>query len=517
MFDPSDPNAHLTRFARLRDIAIATAGLGIACVLGVSLLSKAQPLVSAISLIGVLLLPWVIVRPWWGLLVFLWLAHTIDGVKRLVYSVSNFSQADIASILIVPVLVAGALYVKIFFLKWFGDRSSPPVRVWKFWPILIAIVGGTIFVLRGGLEFRALITNHAFICYIPAGIAVPYILYNSARQQKYARTILTIVLVVGAYGLVQTIRGEPWDYELQYMRSGYTITINAIEETLYFRAFSLLNNGATFAGVMVLGTLVSLVYLCREDGRIRYRKSVVLLFLFTAVVCFAATQRGALLCFLITLAIIPLFERPKLFLVASVCGIGMFAGLIIYSQNILELMYAGNEFLASKTNNAFMMQNANLLTYGQRLQGFGDMANPALWTPFGSVMTIGGENTGAHDMISNCLEWFGYVGTAVIVGLAILIVFNGLRGIQKLNNQPAVKLWCQANLAVVCFMLIWGLLLGDAMHVSPMNFYFWSSIGNVLFAYHGLSREKRDSTAASPPRLAGRSPVADGKLALPAS
>ena len=502
MNHPQNQIIQFAKLARWRSVAICMPALALVCLGVVTLLSRAQPVVSAVTLVGFLFVPWVILRPMWGLLLFVWLAHTIDGVKRLVYAVSTFSQADVAAILIVPVLVASALYIKIFFLKWFGDRSSPPIRLFKLWPVLLAMVGGALFMLRGGLDFQTITSNYTLVCYVPAGIAVPYILYNSSRQLQFTRTLFLIVLVLALYGISQAIHG-PWGYEASYLRSGLTSIGGALDED-YFRAFSLLNNGSTFAGVMAMGTLLSFVYLCRSDGRIRFRRSVVALSIFTVGICFAATQRGAMICFLITLATIPLFDRPKLFLAASACGVVILGAIIKWAHQLKEFMYVSNDFLTPHASGAFLERNANLLTFGQRLDGFADIANPALWTPFGSVQSMRSEEgTGAHDLLSNLLALFGYVGTSIILTVAVLVVYRGLQGVKRPGGSPFIRLWIQANLAVVFFMLIWGFLLGPAMHVSPMNFYFWSSIGNLSFAYHGLGQNEPEPTPV-PPSMTGR-------------
>ena len=486
MSDPTDPNFHLTRIARLRDVIVCAIGIVVICVGIIHVLSKGQPLVSAIAVGGVLLLPWVILSPLWGLLVFLWLAHTIDGVKRLAYAFSNFSHGDIASILIVPVLVAIALYVKMFFLKWFGDRSTPPVRMFKFLPLVICMIGATIFTLHGGLDFSALTSNYSFICYIPAGIAVPYILCNTQRRLTYVKTLIVIGIVVGSYGLIQALHG-PFEYERAYLYSGLTQTISAIDGQLYFRSFSLLNNGPTFGGVLMMITLLSYFYFCRKKGRLHLNRNVILMTLFTITASFAATQRGPIVSFLLTLCLLPLFTRPRAFLVAIFIGLTAFVGVIYFAEDMLEWLVFANDRLASSVDSAFLQQNANILTYGQRLNGFTALANPALWTPFGTMSRMAhsdimANNVAAgHDLISNFLEWFGYVGTGIFLLLLAGMLIMVIKRTRFLLKNPERALWAQCNLGVFLFMMIWQLFTGPAMHVSPLQFYFWVAIGNLNY------------------------------------
>jgi len=506
MNDPTNPNTYLARYARWRDIAISLVALLLICFGIVSLLSRAQPLVSAITLIGIMILPWVIVKPWWGLLTFLWLAHTVDGIKRLVYAASSFSQADIAGILIVPVLIAGAIYVKMFFLKWFGDRSAPPVRPFKFWPILIVLIGSAAFILRGGFAFESLVSNYTSVCYIPAGMAVPYILYSTDRRIRYVKTLITIGIVLGVYGLIQMIHG-PFEYERVYLNSGITMTLAAIEGQTYFRAFSLLNYGPTFCGCMVMITLLSYFYFCRDSDRLKFNKGVALMSLFTLVICFASTQRGAAISFLLTLLLLPLFTRPRAFVVALCVGLIAFAGVIYFATDLLDWLYVVNDALVSSTDNQFLRQNASILTYAQRLNGFSAITNSALWTPFGTGTRIGQSSimandiAGGHDLISNFLEWFGYVGTGAFLLIVTVFLIMVIKRTRMLMKTPKRALWAQCNLGVFLFMMIWQLLTGPAMHVSPLQFYLWVAIGNMNYLLTEQDREPIVDNSSPSPRF----------------
>ena len=497
MSDLSDPNSYLTRLSRWRDVTICLLGLALICFATVTLLAKAQPVVSAITLVGLLLLPWVVLKPMWGLLLFLWLAHTIDGIKRMVYAVTTFSQTDIAGILIVPVLVMGGLYLKLFFLKWFGDRTSPPISPFKFWPILITLIGGVAFTLRGGLSFEQLVSNYTSVCYIPAGIAVPYILYSTERRLRYVKTLVTIGIILGIYGLLQVVHG-PFAYESTYLFSGLTMTRGAIEGQTYFRAFSMLNFGPTFCGCMVMITLLSYFYFCRGHARLKFNRGAVFMTLFTLAICFAVTQRGAAISFLLTLLLLPLFTRPRALVIALVVGLAGFVGVIYFATELLDWLYVANDVLANSTDNVFLQQNASILTYAQRLNGFSAITNPALWTPFGTTNRIGESNimandiAGGHDLISNFLEWFGYVGTGTFLLIVTSFLLLVIKRTRLLLKTPKRALWAQCNLGVFLFMMIWQLLTGPAMHVSPLQFYLWVAIGNLNYLLTEQDRDVED-------------------------
>ena len=86
-----------------------------------------------------------------------------------------------------------------------------------------------------------------------------------------------------------------------------------------------------------------------------------------------------------------------------------------------------------------------------------------------------------HDLISNFLEWFGYVGTGIFLLLLAGMLIMVIKRTRFLLKNPERALWAQCNLGVFLFMMIWQLFTGPAMHVSPLQFYFWVAIGNLNY------------------------------------
>jgi len=503
--------------ARWYQLVVVVGTLFLSCFAISGLMNEDQPLVIVIFFLGVLAIPTAVMNPRWGLITFLWLAHSIDGVKRIVYHFTNFTQVEIAKILIVPVLVMGALYVRVFFLSWFGTGIVARVVLKRFWPLVLACAGAFAFTIRGGLSFDSLAANYTLLCYIPAGFIVPHIIFNTERRLAYVKALIIIAVVLGVYGLTQTVHG-PFDYEYEYMMSGLTITVGSIEGQAYFRAFSLMNNGPTFCGTMVMITLLSYFYFCRNEGRLRMKKSVVAMTLFTIVCCFGATQRGPLVSFLFTLCLLPLCTRPRAFFVALGFGLLAFAGLVYFANEMMGLMWIANDAMVSSTDSAFLRQNATIVTYGQRLNGFAALSDPALWTPFGissrmgSVSFMANGLAGSHDLISNFLEWFGYIGTAAFLGFCSVFVYRVIMRVQDMLKTPERAMWAQCNLAVFLFMMIWQIFSGPTLNISPLQFYFWVAIGNVLYLLTEPAPEPVEDASESPsgiwrPRTATREPV----------
>jgi hypothetical protein len=495
--DLLDQRAHRYRIAEKVFITLAVIA---SCFMASILLEQASPITIAITFCGALLVPMAIIRPWFGFIAFLWTVHTFDFLKRIVYSVTELTYETIAQILIVPLLIMFGIYLKVFLLNWFGKYEMPKVQYLKFLPLALISLGGLGMLFRGGMDMQAVKANYPLVFFIPAGIAIPYVLHNRKFQIAFAKQVFYLLLVEGIYGIIQSIWG-PFEFERQYMESGLSITIGLIEGVDHFRSFSLLNASSTYAGFMAIGTFFSIAWLCRKEGRIVWKKSTILVVLFCIVTCFLATQRGALGCFLITLCLLPVFTRPKMFLAAFLLGLFLYSQLIVYALQLKDFMYVLNDFLASYAHGSLLEQNAGILTLGQRLDGFADMSDPRLWTPFGISTSVTQGGTAAHDLVSNLLEWFGYVGLTFFLILVLVMMYIAISQMARLRKGTWIYLWSQVNLAVFLFILIWSVLLGSTIHVTPINFYFWISIGNLIFIHQVLAKDAKLESAIHPGKV----------------
>lgn len=441
-----------------------------------------NPVAVLLLVSGILSVFYALMRPWNSLLLFVWLAMTIDGIKRLTYALSDMSFLDVASILLVPVLLMGGIYLRIIFLHWFAARHEiTKVDLKKFWPILLLAVVASGAMLYKDRSLSNIAANYQFLCYIPAAVAVPHLLNSSLRWNKFSRSMIWIVLIVGIYGFVQAVHG-PFDYELEYMRSGLTSTISLIEEE-YFRAFSLLNTSATFAGTMMMCTFYGFYALCQRRGQLHLSWPVVGLGLFTTACCFASTQRGALSMGVLVLVSLPLFRRPQAMKGLLLVAVVLYVLLVWFAPEVKDYMYVLEEQLEPLRVNDFMRQNLHVLTFGQRLDGMIALQQPGAWTLFG-----GGDVGGGHNLMVDLLGWTGAVGLTIFIVLSASILNFSLGALHRLRHSPRVYLWAQINLAVFIYVLVWSMVLGSVIHVSPMNFFFWLSIGNLIFIANNPSK-----------------------------
>ena len=443
----------------------------------------ANPVAVLLLISGVCLGFYAQMRPWQSLVTFLWLVMVIDAIKRLTYATSNMSMVDVAYILAVPVIMMVSLYLRVMLLQWFApDPTIDRMQIKKALPILALLVLLALGILgREGFTFGNLSKGYTLICYIPVAVAVPLMLSRPERWYDFSKHAFWISLVIGIYGLFQAWHG-PFNFEYTYLQSGLTSTDSLLEDG-HLRVFSLLAASSAFAGTMVIVTFYALYRFCLPYGRLQLigwkPKAVVA---FSLVVCVFSTQRGALFCGVATLACLPLFRRPKLFQTAFLAFVALFAALIVYIDQVWDFITWLDGALEPMRVNSFLQNNTHLLTFGARKDSFIALHDANTWTAFGQP---GADIMSAHDMLT-----------------------------QLRTHNPSAYLWAQVNMAVVTFVIVWGLLLGSSIHISPINFFFWLGIGNLLYMY-GNQRIVEVSKAEPEPILVLPTPVQEkGKPAL---
>jgi hypothetical protein len=441
-----------------------------------------NPIASVTFNAGIFLAFLALIRPWHGLLIFLWVACFIDTIKRLAYIVPPFSFLDVAQMLIVPVLIMAGIYLRVFIFFWLGkEEHRISLRYQSFYLVLAAgLAAGTSVVVQGGLSAANLSRNYTFICYIPAAVAVPYVLNSPARWRTFSWHCGAIMLFAAIYGLSQSIQG-PLPFEETYLRSGYTSTEWLLDQT-YFRAFSIFNASSTYAGMICILSIYLMYPLLRRRRKFAFTPSIILLSVFVLFVSLMATQRGAFVFFTLTLIALKVLERPLLVYALLLSYLLFYALLIVYAEEAWDFVVDLNQTLQPYRTTDFLHQNTNLLTLGPRFEGFRELSKAEHWTPFGRGILGGNEGLATgHDLISNLLGWVGYIGLALFMSMMAFVISRGIALLQNLKKSPDLYLWAQINLACFLFILIWSLFLGTAFHVSPMNFFFWLSLGSLLY------------------------------------
>ena len=157
--------------------------------------------------------------------------------------------------------------------------------------------------------------------------------------------------------------------------------------------------------------------------------------------------------------------------------------MIFRIDDVWEFVIQADHYVSRMRFNPLMSEHTSLLTFGARVDSFHMLYDPNIWTPFGNGMRSDAGD--GHDLLTNLVIWIGYVGlTIFLLLLAALLGLTGrlLQALRDSGNGPAL-VWAQVNIAVLLYVIVWSFLFGSVIHVSPMNFFFWLSVGNLLFLY----------------------------------
>jgi hypothetical protein len=457
--------------------------------------------------LGIMLSVYSFIQPWNGVILFMWMACLIDTVKRVAYIWKPYSFFDLSLILGVPVVIMGMIYIRVIFFNWFIPQERIPLNRGTFYITLCFLGAAAVGLLAGGgLSFRNLAKNYNFLCYVPAAIVIPHLFYKKEHWAVFSKTVFVLMLALLAYGNFQALHG-PLKFEEDYFLSGFTSMAILVRED-YFRPYSFLNGSAAYAGITSMFCFFSLFYLCRKKKRFELTLPVVGVIGLVVFSLILSTQRGGAGCFLITIVFLFLLRTPRMIYFLSGLTLVAYALLILYIEEVWEFLQWLHWALEPYRTSEFLAQNTGLLTFGPRYLGIRELHNPQLWKPFGGGLLGGYEGLGAgHDLVSNLLAWVGYVGLAVFVGLVAFILISSVRLLEKNKDEPEVLLWTQINFSIFFFIVIWSAALGIAFHVSPMNFFFWTACGNLIFLNSAYWRKEMDP----------REPSAEMAASAPAS
>jgi hypothetical protein len=447
--------------------------------------------------LGVMLSIYAFLQPWNGVILFLWVACLIDTVKRVAYIWKPYSFFDLSLILGVPVVIMGMIYIRVIFFNWFIPRERIPIDRGTIYITFCFAAAAVVGLLAGGgLSFRNMAKNYNFLCYVPAAIVIPHLFYKKEHWAAFSKTIFFIMIVLMIYGNFQAFHGPP-EFEKEYFLSGFTSMAILVRED-YFRPYSFLNGSAAYAGILSMFCFFSLFYICRKEGKIRFSLPVILVVGAVLFSLIMSTQRGGTSCFLLTLLFLKLVQHPRMIHILTgivVVGYGL---LILYIEEIWEFLQWLNFALEPYRTNEFLQRNTGLLTFGPRYAGIKELHNSEKWKPFGEGLLAGHQSLEAgHDLVSNLLAWIGYVGLAFFILLTVFVIVSSTRLLEKNRDEPEVLLWTQINFAIFFFIVIWSAALGIAFHVNPMNFFFWTACGNLIFLNSGYWR-KNDTADGSP-------------------
>ncbi len=521
-------------------------GCVVAATATVYIMSEVNPLAAALFCAAIVFAVVTIVIPRSGLTILLLLCAFSDLLKRLLILVSELSYDQISLVLAAAPLVVTGLIVAVI-TRW-AFRTVRMTRRDAMMGIFLIFAMSWSFAIeflasRSLLDgIKASINSGLYVAMMP--IATTFI---STKEDvlRLLRIATLIFIPVAAYGIYQSIFGFA-DFEIQYLRSGLTIT--AVEDKP--RPFSTLNSGGAFGDMTAIMAILSLIPYVATQKRELPLKPLLLPLAFLigyATVCalgefkFSLTLAAVgtvvamipfvvilgeglevrqrlvpLLLFVLfsTACICSLVRHSYFVLLAELVGIFCFRSLlrtwIFYGVGIalsLALVVSASYLLgnlaawdpAASATSEFSERALGIQTYAERLKGFVNLTSSTdMWSAFGLAKDQKGTSTTYHhDPISGILVDYGvFVLAAVLGGFIWMVKFSHQRVLSLHAGTP--RLLGVLLLSIMISIIASHILFYGVLTTFPINAFFWLFAG-CLFSLisDGERSEKSEDDAAS--------------------
>ncbi|MGB8167931.1 MAG: hypothetical protein WCF18_10600, partial [Chthoniobacteraceae bacterium] len=228
-------------------------GCIIAAVATVYIISEINPLGAALLCAAAISFAVAIVAPRVGLITLVVLCGYSDFLKRTLIFWSELSFEQLSYVLIAAPLVVTGLIVA-FVTRWAFHEIAVTRR--DFLMGLLVVVGmGLSFALewresKQVLESaKAAVNNGLYVALMPV---LAQFISNEEQIVKFFRLAVLLFIPVAAYGIFQAIFGFA-DFEIQYLRTGLTITANELNP----RPFSTLNSAGALGDMAAIMAILS--------------------------------------------------------------------------------------------------------------------------------------------------------------------------------------------------------------------------------------------------------------------
>ncbi len=313
-------------------------------------------------------------------------------------------------------------------------------------------------------------------------LLVVSLLKNARDALRFVNFLLWAFVPVALYGIFQYVFGLR-DFEMAYIRSGYSISLGELED-IKPRIFSTLNSphafGVCMAMLLVLATARTYIHWRRRRA-----------FRIVDLILVASFAGGLMLSFGRTSWVLAVMGLAGVFFFTSAARTTIF---YLFSSSAFLLIIFNSDYISDKLpeweaglpmTSVAQQQASRLGTYSDRLLGFTNLVkDKSFWTAFGVPgYTAEDEKYGSkyysHDAFTSSLLKYGLVGVSIIGFVCFFFLMKIHRGILAVKDKD-LRLF-SAACASACFPVFFsGFLSGSSVGLFPVNFLFWSLIGCTL-------------------------------------
>lgn len=472
---------------RLTSFVALALGLMVSMVLGYFVTGAEGNVVRILSVVVAMgTFTWSVVRPMTGLYLLVVMAATLDLAKRFLILYDDYSLIDVAIVLsTAPITMVGVLLGCMFRPLLAGHWITRTQTRLVLFSILMA---GGAFVLHylSSKSLKTAVTDSAndgaYVLMLP----IVYSLFYDKSQRDVMRFLsfcLAVFTPVALYGCWQFFAGFN-DLEVEYLKSGLTQTENNLYEVRP-RPFSTLNSITSFSLVMWFGLAVAF-YFCfayRWRGKLSdwLRLGAFLIGMFLSF------ARGAIVFGLLNLGALYVFRSRRWTRLCYVVGVASFMALVLNAGFIRDNLPVIQSFIPQSESDAGE-RFLTVSTFSDRLLGYQNvLGNPRSWTLFGKEINpleegYRSENY-SHDALSQIILTRGIVFTSLLLIAVVGILCWAHGRVHALPGRNS-RNFAAFLLSVVVLMLA-NNVAGYALHIYPVNLFFWLFVGFFYTVVHG--------------------------------
>jgi O-antigen ligase len=355
--------------------------------------------------------------------------------------------------------------------------------------ILLKEVSGGVGLLAGLQNFAN--SGAYFPLILIAGILFP----KPEDVKQLVKFCLIIYIPVALYAIWQQFFGLN-NFELNYMQTGYTMTVGLLED-IRPRPFSTLNSPHALTVVTSIMALLSFFIHLKGSKRTAWQIPVGILFMGA---CWASMSRAGWVLFALGVIGWVCFRGART--TAAFYGLIMafLLTLMLNVDPLLDTLGALQDKVPE--DSSIDAQTFRIATFSDRLYSFRNMlTNPRFHTWFGNRELHGpseevvAHDEMVHDQLTQILVEFGFVGLGAFIFLvvgALSLTHGRVLALRDLERRAtAIGL-----LTVLAAILYSGMLFGSHLGVFPINVFFAVLLGALL-----VCCVQPGDTAASEPEL----------------
>lgn len=425
----------------------------------------------------------------------------LDFLKRFLVVGGGTSFLDVIKTLAVPpVAMTGVIAGILVNYTRSGGVPFPFARFILAILMSAAVVGAG---LLGGQSSSGVLqsaANSALYVWLIAFAAPIY--RDIESQHRLFRLLLILFIPVMCYGYLQLIHGYG-PIDVAYARSGFTANTQPLlspKSVEYKRIYSTMSSANSYS---VVGTMLSIYALIFGFGRSLAGRVSGVVF---ALLCLSSQIPGAGRTGWVIIVVAYfgyfVFHNSTLTKLSYAVALSATLAFIVFAEKI-------GVFLVRVTQDAgvtsdFALRAINMGTFTTRTSGIAEwMGNRRYFSIFGLPRSEI-ATSGVHDQIGQIYLTTGVVGlslSVICVVWTLIYLHKNMLTIKERQHKRMAAFY-MGNLFAVLFA---GVFSGTALHIFPLNLYFWLMAGLLFQLIDTDKRAKKthtaESTVADRPRM----------------